>query len=280
MRPVLRLLPLPLCIALSLPLTAHADDDRPLDWSLCPVEDAVPAFADAPPPVGTPEDRESQNTDVAGDSVEGISGETINFQGNVTLQRGDQYLHADNLRFDQQTDQYVADGNVRYQDTGMRMIAERAHGDQTNDTHQIDDVRYQLIERRGNGGAQTIRMQGTQGKLVGSTYSTCPPSDRHWELRADEIDIDTDSGFGTARNATIRVGKVPVLYVPWFKFPIDDRRVTGLLYPNVGQSNRNGFDWRQPIYINLAPNYDMTLEPRLMTKRGLMLDTEFRYLTP
>src|SRR5690606_29901391 len=69
-RPVLRLLPLPLCIALSLPLTAHADDDRPLDWSLCPVEDAVPAFADAPPPVGTPEDRESQNTDVAGDSVE------------------------------------------------------------------------------------------------------------------------------------------------------------------------------------------------------------------
>lgn len=280
MRPVLRLLPLPLCIAISLPLTAHADDDRPLDWSLCPVEDAIPAFADAPPPVGTPEDRESQNTDVAGDSVEGISGETINFQGNVTLRRGDQYLHADNLRFDQQTDQYVADGNVRYQDAGMRMVAERAHGDQSDDTHQIDDVRYQLIERRGNGGAETIRMHGTQGKLVGSTYSTCPPSDRHWELRADEIDIDTDSGFGTARNATIRVGKVPVLYVPWFKFPIDDRRVTGLLYPNIGQSNRNGFDWRQPIYINLAPNYDMTLQPRIMTKRGLMLDTEFRYLTP
>src|SRR3546814_136377 len=64
------------------------------------------------------------------------------------------------------------------------------------------------------------------------------------------------------------------------KFPIDDRRVTGLLYPNIGQSSRNGFDWRQPIYINLAPNYDMTLEPRLMTKRGLMLNTEFRYLTP
>src|SRR3546814_746913 len=156
----------------------------------------------------------------------------------------------------------------------MRMVAESAHGDQTRDTHQINDVRYQLIERRGNGGADSIRMEGTQGALMGSTYSTCPPDDRHWELRAARIDIDTDSGFGTARNATIRVGKVPVLYVPWFKFPIDDRRVTGLLYPNIGQSSRNGFDWRQPIYINLAPNYDMTLEPRLMTKRGLMLNTE------
>src|SRR3546814_1285273 len=105
----------------------------------------------------------------------------------------------------------------------MRMVAESAHGDQTRDTHEIDDVRYQLIERRGNGGADSIRMEGTQGALMGSTYSTCPPDDRHWELRAARIDIDTDSGFGTARNATIRVGKVPVLYVPWFKFPIDDR---------------------------------------------------------
>ena len=278
MRPVFRLLPLPLCIALS--LTAHADDDRPENWSLCPVEDAVPAFADAPPPVGTPEDRALQETDLACDSTEGVMGGTVVCSGNVTLRRGDQFLHADNLRFDQQSQQYAADGNVRYQDSGMRMVAERAHGDQGADTHQIDNVRYQLIERRGNGGAQTIRMEGTQGKLVGSTYSTCPPNDRHWELRAAQIDIDTDSGFGTARNATIRVGKVPVLYVPWFKFPIDDRRVTGLLYPNVSQSNRNGFDWRQPIYLNLAPNYDMTLEPRLMTKRGLMLNTEFRYLTP
>src|SRR3546814_8572797 len=110
----------------------------------------------------------------------------------------------------------------------MRKVAESTNGDQTRDPHQINDVRYQLIERRGNGGADSIRMEGTQGALMGSTYSTCPPDDRHWELRAARIDIDTDSGFGTARNATIRVGKVPVLYVPWFKFPIDDRRVTGL----------------------------------------------------
>lgn len=278
MRPVFRLLPLPLCIAFSLTAQA-ADDDHPLNWSLCPVDDAVPVFPGAQPPVGSPEDRETQATDVAGDSTEGVIGETVNFKGNVTLTRGDQFLHADNLSFDQQTEQYVAEGNVQYQDSSMRMVADRAQGDQSKDTHKIDNVRYQLTARRGNGGAETIQMTGTQGALMGSTYSTCPPSDRHWELRAQRIDIDTDAGFGTARNATIRVGKIPILYMPWFKFPIDDRRVTGLLYPNISQSGRNGFDWRQPIYLNLAPNYDMTLEPRLMTRRGLLLGTEFRYLT-
>jgi len=77
----------------------------------------------------------------------------------------------------------------------------------------------------------------------------------------------------------LRIGKVPVLYVPWFMFPIDERRRTGLLFPSLSNSDRNGFDYKQPIYINLAPNYDMTLYPRIMTDRGSMLGAEFRYLS-
>ena len=90
--------------------------------------------------------------------------------------------------------------------------------------------------------------------------------------------MDNDEGFGTARNAVLRIGKVPVLWAPYFKFPIDDRRKTGLLFPQLGMSGRNGFDYAQPIYFNLAPNYDDTLTPRYMSRRGLMLDNEFRYL--
>ena len=99
-----------------------------------------------------------------------------------------------------------------------------------------------------------------------------------WELRANRIDIDTDEGMGVARGATLRIGKVPVLYVPWFMFPIDDRRRTGLLYPAIRSRGRNGFDYRQPIYLNLAPNYDATLDPRYMSDRGWSLGGEFRWL--
>ena len=277
----LRLLPLSLCIACALathiPDARAADEPEP-DWGLCPVDDSVPAFADAQPAVGSAEERASQPTDIACDDMSGIDGENVACKGNVTLRRGDQFLGADGLEFENETSTYVATGSVRYQDSGMRMVAERLEGDQSADTHRVDDVRYQLTERRGNGGAERIEMKGAQGALYGSTYSTCPTDDRWWELRASRIDIDNDKGEGIARGATLRVGKVPVLYVPIFAFPTDNRRRTGLLYPSISFSGRNGFDWRQPIYLNLAPNYDMTLEPRFMSNRGLQLGGEFRYL--
>ena len=276
-RPAFRLLPLPLCIALS--LAAHADDDIPVDWSLCPIEDAVPLFPDAQPPVANAQGRENLPTDIQGDETLGVDGGIYNVTGNVTLRRGDQFLGTDSIEFSQDTGTYTATGNVRYQDSGMRVVAERLEGDQNTDSHRIDNVRYQLTERRGNGGAERIEMQESKGRMFGSTYSTCPPSQRWWELRAQRIDVDTAEGQGVARNATLRIGKVPVLYVPWMPFPTDERRRTGLLYPSIGLSSRNGFDWRQPVYFNLAPNYDLTLTPRWMSKRGLQLGTEFRYLT-
>jgi LPS-assembly protein len=274
-RKALRLLPLPVLIAVS--LAAHADDDRPEDWRLCPVVDAIPAFADAQNPTGITSTRVEQPTDISGDTLAGTEDNPV-FEGNVSLRRGDQFLGTDKLTFESETGKYIATGSVRYQDAGMRLVAATAEGNQNSDTHQLNDVDYQLVSRRGNGGADHITMHGPLGTLYGATYSTCPPDDRSWELRARRIDVDTEEGMGVARGAVLRIGKVPVLYVPWFPFPVDDRRRTGLLYPAIGSSSRNGFDYRQPIYLNLAPNYDATLTPRIMTDRGFQLGTEFRYM--
>ena len=276
-RPAFRLLPLPFFIALS--LAAQAAEERPGEWKLCPVADAVPAFPDAQQPTGKPQARVQLPTDISGDQLSGTDTQP-QFSGNVVLRRGDQFMGAQNLTINNDTGEYVAQGSVRYRDSSMRLVADRGEGNQNTDTHTLQDVQYQLMSRRGNGGADHIQMQGTQGALFGSTYSTCPPDQRSWELRAQEIDVDTDKGLGVAHNATLRVGRVPVLYVPWFQFPIDDRRRTGLLYPAISLSGRNGFDWRQPIYLNLAPNYDATLVPRFMSDRGLQLGGEFRYLVP
>jgi len=158
------------------------------------------------------------------------------------------------------------------------MVAKRAEGNQESDTHKITDIQYQLVSRRGNGDAESVDLQGAVGQMHRSTYTTCDPSQPVWKLSAPQIEVDNDEGFGTARNAVLRIGKVPVLWAPYFKFPIDDRRKTGLLFPQLGMSGRNGFDYTQPIYLNLAPNYDDTLMPRYMSRRGLMLDNEFRYL--
>src|SRR3546814_5085215 len=119
------------------------------DWSSDVCSSDLPVFADAPVSTSAPEERGLQNTDLACDSTEGVMDGTVVCKGNVTLQRGDQFLHAESLRFDSENSTYTADGNVRYQDSSMRMAAESANGDQTRDTNQIHDVRYKLIERIG-----------------------------------------------------------------------------------------------------------------------------------
>ncbi len=263
-----------------------AADEKPVSYALCPVTDPIPAFEGAPAAVA-PKDQASQRaqsqllpTDITGDTLAGDPS-AANYQGNVVLRRGDQYLNADNLFLNQEAGTYTADGNVRYQDSGIRMVAKRASGNQEQDTHTVEDVQYQLMARRGNGEASRIHMAGPEGELLGSTYTTCDPQEpawQRWYLRAKEIDVNTDEGFATAHHAVVRLGKIPILYAPWFKFPIDDRRQTGLLYPKIGLSGKNGFDYEQPIYLNLAPNYDATLYPRYMSDRGIVLGGEFRYL--
>ncbi|WP_141455807.1 LPS assembly protein LptD [Pseudoxanthomonas sp. z9] len=281
MRPVLRLLPLPFSIALCLP--ALAADEKPESWALCPIQDPVPAFAGVPQPAAGANTeqaraaRANQDTHIEGNELGGTE-QNLEYKGDVALVRGDQFLGADNLTYDQESDTYSAEGHVRYQDAGIRLVAESARGDQNADRHQIDNLQYQLVSRRGNGGADRIDMKGPEGSLLHSTYSTCDPSDRRWELRSRRIDVNTETGWGVAHGATVRLGHVPVLYMPWFKFPIDDQRHTGLLYPALSHSGRNGFDYRQPIYLNLAPNYDATLNPRYMSERGFALGAEFRYL--
>lgn len=285
MRSAFRLLPLPFAIALAMP--AWADDEKPVSWALCPVQDAIPAFPGAPPPVPPDQqkaeraERVGADTNISSDSSLGTAERGL-LSGNVVMIKGDQFLNSDNFHYvDEDQTSYVADGNVRYSDSGIRILAKRAEGNTTTDTHSVSDIQYQLVDRRGNGVAQSMSMAGPLGKLYDSTYTTCDPSDpvwQRWQLHAKRIDADTDAGFATAHNAVVRLGPIPILYAPWFKFPIDDRRQTGLLYPNIGFKGKNGLDWRQPIYLNLAPNYDATLEPRLMTERGVVLGGQFRYL--
>ncbi|WP_250064387.1 LPS-assembly protein LptD [Stenotrophomonas mori] len=275
MRRALRLLPLPLSVAICLPAMAS---EKPVNWNLCPATDALPAFDEAPQADPTAAAaRDQLPTDIEGNQLSGTT--TVpQYEGNVALKRGDQFMGTDSLRFDTETGNYIAEGNIRYSDSSIRLTARRAEGNQETDSHKISDIHYQLVSRRGNGSADSIDLQGSVGQMHRSTYTTCAPSQPVWKLSAPQIEVDNEEGFGTARNAVLRVGSVPVMYMPWFKFPIDDRRMTGLLYPKLSLSGRNGFDYGQPIYFNLAPNYDDTLTPRWMSERGLMLSNEFRYL--
>ncbi|WP_146910433.1 LPS assembly protein LptD [Arenimonas daejeonensis] len=223
--------------------------------------------------------REGLATDISAERLD-VSREKVTvLTGKVELQRGEQWLGTDQLTYEHEAETFVTEGPVKYQDRGLRFLAEKAEGDQKADVVRLDKVQYQFNENVGNGAAESITLQGDLGRMEQGTYSTCPPGQRQWEFSASRIDVDQEEAMGTARNATLRLGGVPVLWLPYIRFPTDDRRRTGLLAPKLGYDDRNGIEYEQPIYLNLAPNYDATLTPHVLGQRGLMLGSEFRYLS-
>jgi len=110
-------------------------------------------------------------------------------------------------------------------------------------------------------------------------YTTCAPGRDDWYLRISELELDTEEGIGTARHSSVTFQGVPFFYFPYLDFPITDQRKSGFLMPKVGVSNKLGTELSAPYYWNIAPDYDDTFTPHLMSFRGLGIQNEFRYLT-
>lgn len=245
------------------------------DWSLCRARE-YPAFYRPDLPRDT--DRESAPIDVVARAFRIDGPGLYTLEGDAELVRADQRLLAPELRFTATTGAFAAPQGLQYQDQALLMEAESAQGNLQEDRTELSALRYQLLELRGNGVADAARIEGPRSALDRVTYSTCEPERETWQFRAQHIDLDTETGLGKARNARLELAGIPVFYLPYVTFPIDERRRSGFLYPGVGSGNSNGLDIRLPYYLNLAPNYDATLTLRSLGRRGLMLGGEFRYL--
>lgn len=247
------------------------------DFSLCQRNALLDFYVPGLPTTGVREDAE---TDFGADRFQSADSSKYVLQGNARIQRLDQLIRADELTYWTETTAWVASGNVRYQDRGMLLSADKAQGKNTPGSAVLDGVRFQLLNSRGNGQAQKAELVDEEhANLTLVRFSTCDPDRPSWEFRADDIAIDQAQGIARGHDVTLRVGDVPIFWLPYARFPTDDRRTTGFLYPSFGFNGNSGLDLTLPYYLNLAPNYDMTLYPRLVTQRGFMAGAEFRYLT-
>ncbi len=250
---------------------------KPLDWSMCGKNDLLDFYQPGLPAAG---DRRAAPQEIEAERVSSPDPDRYLLEGEAELRQLDLSLRAQRIEYNHVSSDFRADGNVRFQDRGLLLGADRASGNVEAGECTLEGVRYQLLGVRGNGSAQVaVTSDREHARLENVRYSTCSLSDQQWAFAARELTLDRDSGVGRARDVTLRVVDVPVFWLPYLRFPIDERRVSGLLMPNLDYGNRRGLDLTLPIYLNLAPNYDATLRPRLMSQRGAMLGAEFRYLT-
>ncbi len=240
---------------------------------------ALLAFYDPSLPQNTMQ-RETAKTYIQARYVSSVHPGIYLLSGQAKITRADQQIQAKHINYNEQTTTVSARGNVRYQQAGELLRADRFKGS-TKKGHGLAEgkVRFQMLKSHGNGSATRAQLFDTMHSHYSQvSYSTCDIGHHLWEIRAKSLSLDKTSGRGVARNATMRLAKIPFLYLPYLSFPINKRRMSGWLYPSFGHTSRGGYLFGIPYYLNLAANADATLEPRLYSKRGAMLAGQARYL--
>ncbi len=205
-------------------------------------------------------------------------GDVINMDGDVTVTQGNTKLTADRAEMKRSSTQINLYGNVVVDQPHLKITGNNADMTTSNNFGHVTDA--QMLDYKTGIRVTASKLTRRKENLVEldkATYTRCPPDSEDWRLDSRHIRLNQESGRGEAGDTVIRVDDLPVFYTPYINFPIDDRRQTGFLWPLIGKSS-SGFDLAVPYYINLAPNYDATLTPRVVTDRGTILETEGRYL--
>jgi LPS-assembly protein len=201
-------------------------------------------------------------------------------RGNVELYRADQYLATERILYEPEQEHVTLPEPVSYGDHQVWIKGKQAEYSFLEESGSFTMVDYGLTGSSANGTADIIELEGGHtSHLRNIDYTTCPGERPDWLLLARELELRHEEGIGIARGAKLKFKGIPILYAPWFTFPIDERRKTGFLYPSFGNTNDNGFEFGIPFYWNIAANHDATIEPHYFTSRGFMLFAQYRFLT-
>ena len=247
---------------------------------------ATPQDSQAAPPVLNKAAQKKLPITLEADQLQGRSNLEVEASGNVELRQGTLKLNTNTLYFLEPDQEVTANGDVRFEKDGNVVEGSFLKYDLDSDEGHMDAPRFRLAKtpdrkRAGRGDARRIDFLGEKReRLTDSRYTTCAVGQDDWFLQVKDLELDRLTEVGTARNASVEFMGVPFLYLPWLSFPLSDKRKTGFLPPVFGTTGRNGLEISVPYYWNIAPNMDATFVPRLLSKRGIQLQNEFRYLWP
>lgn len=200
--------------------------------------------------------------------------------GEVEIRRGVQRVRAPKATLDRERDVVVAEGPVRLENELLIAYARKLEANLEANTATLGELRYALRGTTAQGAAARAEVDtATQSRLEQVSFTSCPGESPAWRLMASGITLKHEEQIGVAENVSIRIGETPILWLPVASFPLTSARRSGFLTPNISFGD-DGLDWTQPYYVNLAPNYDLTLQPRLVSRRGMLLGGEFRHLGP
>lgn len=223
---------------------------------------------------------------VSGQRIEGQTDGVTTVTGEAELRRHDTVIRADRLSVDQRTSEATAQGNVLINRDGNRYTGPALQLNLDTFVGRFTQPSFELLNNDGRGDASRLDFEGEDRAVAyDARYSTCPRTPGAdwmpaWLVRASRIEFDNVEQTAAATGGVLEFKGVPILGAPYFTFPLSDERKSGLLPPAINLDNISGLELTLPYYLNIAPNLDATLYPTLMSKRGVDLGAELRYLEP
>ncbi|PKM10407.1 MAG: LPS-assembly protein LptD [Gammaproteobacteria bacterium HGW-Gammaproteobacteria-3] len=244
-------------------------------WANCTTSLGVP-----PDFVTNKDLRESSPLDIKADYSEIFDNEVTGFFGNVDITRGDQNLSGEKVHYDTVSQTLDSQGNVYYHDDTVSLYSETMLLKLATDEARLRKASFISPSTPLRGSADVVYQDSKSlTRYTEAAFTSCRPGNQDWVLHASKLKLNKASGQGSATGAWLEFKSVPVFYTPYIAFPLDNRRLSGFLAPSFGFSDKSGADISAPYYWNMAPNYDMTLRPRYLSKRGVMLAGDFRHLS-
>ncbi|MGY6129686.1 LPS-assembly protein LptD (plasmid) [Paraburkholderia strydomiana] len=221
-------------------------------------------------------------TFVLGDSTNGTTDQDMAVKGSAEVRRNTVVIKADALHYDQDTDMADAYGQVRMNNNGTTFAGPEAHMRVDSSEGFMTAPKYHFNVTGGSGSAERVDLLDNERSVfTKGTYTACAcADDPAWYIKGSEFDFDTGADEGVAHNGVLFFQGVPVFASPWLSFPLSGERRSGILPPTFSLSSTNGFELSVPYYFNIAPNRDLTVTPRIISKRGVQLQSTFRYLSP
>ncbi|MBU0689148.1 MAG: LPS-assembly protein LptD [Gammaproteobacteria bacterium] len=218
---------------------------------------------------------------ISADRLEARQGDQMEASGNVELRQEGRVVKADHLLYEQEKQDVFADGNVSIVQGETVMRGPKLKMNLDLDVGEMAQPEFIIGENNARGTAAVMNMEGRQHQIFRSAvYTTCPAGNDDWLIRMSTLELDRDRQVGVAYNARVEFKSVPFLYTPWMDFALNDDKRSGFLGPTFGSTNSGGSEITLPYFWNIAPNFDATIAPRYISKRGTQLNNEFRYLQP
>lgn len=207
-------------------------------------------------------------------------GTVATLEGDVQVSQGYRQIRSDTAIVDQAARTVELEGNIQLREPGLLMLGDNAYVNIDSGDVRMNNATYVIHETSVRGTASQLS-RGADGIIYvdDATYTSCEPGSSDWDLVTTEIKVNVNNRIVSARNVRLHVNDWPVFYLPWIRFSLSEDRASGLLFPNIRTSNDNGLDFAQPIYLNLAPNYDATITPRHVEQRGTMAEVELRHMS-